>query len=225
MDLLKKGEKQMKKLITCTIMVLLMILSVSCKEKKSMQEEFDYYIENEDFEGIKKLEGKYFKYAETRSFDNQLLAKTYAICSDIDFDIKNLYRDASIVVYTNKMKPNFSIVYTEFSVRPIKKPKNYKGVDTQIDKIMLINTEPGYCLFSYAACKYDENGEIVLAGPVMCLRKAKIYEDGSTENITVWNKKLTPDYVIEIESPDKFTVTKGEDSEYFYYYDENHAIY
>ena len=54
------------------------------------------------------------------------------------------------------------------------------------------------------------------------LREAKINPDGTYENITVWYKKIVPDYVVEVLSPEEFIITKGEDSEYFYYYDENH---
>ena len=50
------------------------------------------------------------------------------------------------------------------------------------------------------------------------------YEDGSFEDTTVWYKKIVPDYVIEVLSPEEFVITKGEDSEYFYYYDENHHL-
>lgn len=185
MDILKK-EKQMKKLITCTIMVLLMILSVSCKEKKSMQEEFDYYIENEDFEGIKKLEGKYFKYENTRRFDNQLLSQSFSIFSNINFSTEKAFKLASIEIYTNKTKPNLSIIYTKFTVSPKKKPKNYKGADSFITDIQLLQCRDGYEFFIDATCCVEENGKIKSSSDhVFTIRELKTGSDGLLENVQV----------------------------------------
>lgn len=86
----------------------------------------------------------------------------------------------------------------------------------------MLDCEPGYRLIEYPACKYDENKNIVKAGPVLCFLKAKINEDGTIENTTVWYKKIVPEYVVEVKSDGEIVVTKGENSEYFYYYDENH---
>ncbi len=210
----------MKKRIYLFFLILITISVLYSEEYKTLQQEFDYYIENEDFSGIQKLKGKTYSYDNSRIDNTALVA--YPVFSEINYNDANNYKNASIRIYTNNMKENFSIVYTVFSIKPKKKPKDYKGADTQINKIVLLNCEPGYRFKSYAACKYNEKGEIVLAGSVMCLRIAKILEDGSTEDITVWNEKKIPDYVIEIKSPDEFVVTKGKESQYFYYYDEKH---
>lgn len=210
----------MKRIINYVLFLVGIIFSVNCEEQKTLQQELDYYIVNEDFSGINHLTGKIFKYDYSRIDNTDLSA--YPIFSEMNYNDENNYKNASIRIYSNNMKKNFSIIYTAFSVKPKKKPKDYKGADIQINKITLLKCDSGYRLRPYAACKYNEKGEIVLAGSVMCLRKAKILDDGSTEDITVWYEKRIPEYVIEIKSPEEFIILKGEDSEYFYYYDENH---
>ena len=196
----------MKEKIFLMIAMFLVVSCMNCKESKTLQQELDYYIENEDFSGINHLTGKIFNYDNSRIDNTSLVA--YPIFSEINYNDADNYRNASIRIYTNNMKKNFSIIYTAFSIKPQKKTKDYKGVDVQINKIVLLNCDPGYRFRSYAACKYNEKGEIVLAGSVMCLRKAKILEDGSTEDITVWYEKKIPEYVIEIRfsisNPDVF---------------------
>ena len=190
-------------------------------QQKTMQQEFDYYIQKEDFEGIKKLKGKYFSYENTRIENTSLVA--YPIFQGEKYDNEKNYRDAAIEIYENSKKQEFIIVFLSYSISPKgKTPEDYKGADTQINEIALLNCQKGYRFIEYPACKYNEKGEIVLAGPVLCLRKAKILEDGTTEDITVWYEKKIPDYVIEIKSPEEFVISKGENSEYFYYYDEDH---
>ena len=228
----------MKKLIIAMLVLLLFVSCAKTKETKTIESEisntidyeaiddrnlqqiFDEYIKNENFDGIKALQGKSFIYEKTR-IDNTSLS-SYPIFQENNYNDELNYKNAAICVYTNRTKRNYSVIYTEFSVRPKKKPEDYKGADTQINKIALLNCEPGYRFIPYAACKYNEKGEIVLAGSVMCLRQAKILEDGSSEDITVWYEKKIPEYVVEIKSPEEFVITKGNDSEYFYYYDENH---
>ncbi len=210
----------MKKIIYLIMFSLIAVMFLSCKEKKTLQQEFDSYIENEDFEGTKKLKGKTFAYENTR-IENTLISG-YPIYDEINYNTDNFYKDALVERYINKANINFTIVYTCFFVRPRIKPKGYKGADTQILDITMLNCESGYRLIEYPACKYDENKNIVKAGPVLCFLKAKINEDGSIENTTVWYKKIVPEYVVEIKSDGEIVVTKGENSEYFYYYDEDH---
>ena len=228
----------MRKLIIAILVLLLFVSCAKTKEtttiesknsntnnnesfdNKDLQQIFDEYIESGNYDGIQALKGKFFVYEKTR-IDNTSL-DSYPIFQENNYNDENNYRDASVSIYTNNKKRNLSIIYTKFSVRPKKKPKDYKGADTQINEIVLLQCEPGYRFIPYAACKYNDKGEMVLAGSVMCLRKAKILEDGSTEDITVWNEKKIPEYVVEIKSPEEFVITKGENSEYFYYYDENH---
>ncbi|MCR4948783.1 MAG: hypothetical protein K6A15_06495 [Treponema sp.] len=211
----------MKKILFCIINIFIMFYT-SCKElQKTMQQEFDYYIENEDYIGIKKLKGRYFTYENTR-IDNTSL-DTYPIFLEENFNNEKFYRNAAVEIYENKSNPEFIVFFLTYNISPRgKKPKGYKGADTQINEIALLKCKKGYRFISFPACKYNEKKEIVLAGSVLCLRKAKVLEDGTLENITVWNEIKTPDYVIEIQNPENFIISKGEDSEYFYYYDENH---
>lgn len=196
-------------------------LTLDEKIEKPLQELFDEYIENEDFEGIKSLKGKFFRH-DLAAIDN---LNSHVIFFGQRFNTETHSRYPSICFYQNKIKQNIVIIYLEYAIMPKgDKPEGYKGLDTQINEIALLKCEEGYKFHLYGACEYNENGEIVMAEDVFCLRKAKIYEDGSFEDTTVWYKKIVPDYVIEVLSPEEFVITKGEDSEYFYYYDENHYL-
>ena len=196
-------------------------LKLDGKIEKPLQELFDEYIEKEDFEGIKTLKGKFFSHdlAELDNLDNR------NIFFRQNFNTETHWRHPSICFYQNNIKQNVAIFYLDYAIFPKgKKPEGFKGADTQINEITLLKCEEGYKVHLYGACKYNEDGEIVMAEDVFCLRKSKIYEDGSFEDTTVWYKKIVPDYVIEVLSPEEFIITKGEDSEYFYYYDENHHL-
>lgn len=228
----------MKNIRFCLIFIVLVLLcgctntkntsqekSLTLDEKieKPLQELFDEYIENEDFEGIKSLKGKFISY-DLAQIDNDRLS-SHVIFFRQWFDTETYWRDPSICFYQNNIKQNFAIFYLDYAmVTKGKKPEGYKGADTQINEIALLKCDEGYKFHLYGACKYNEDGEIVMAEDVFCLRKSKIYEDGSFEDTTVWYKKIVPDYVIEVLSPEEFVITKGEDSEYFYYYDENHHL-
>ena len=198
-------------------------LTLDEKIEKPLQELFDEYIENEDFEGIKSLKGKFISY-DLAQIDNDRLS-SHVIFFGQRFDTETHSRYPKMSFYQNKIKQNVAIIYLKYSVIPNGKiPEGVKGADTQINEITLLKCEEGYKFHLYGACKYNEDGEIVMAEDVFCLRKSKIYEDGSFEDTTVWYKKIVPDYVIEVLSPEEFVITKGEDSEYFYYYDENHHL-
>lgn len=198
-------------------------LTLDEKIEKPLQELFDEYIEKEDFEGIKTLKGKFISY-DLAQIDNDRLS-SHVIFFRQWFDTETYWRDPKMSFYQNKIKQNVAIIYLKYSVIPNGKiPEGVKGADTQINEIALLKCEEGYKFHLYGACKYNEDGEILMAEDVFCLRKAKIYEDGSFEDTTVWYKKIVPDYVIEVLSPEEFIITKGEDSEYFYYYDENHHL-
>lgn len=56
----------MKKSILIIISFFLVLSCTNKKPTKTLVQEFDYYIENEDYEGIKKLNGKYFTYENCR---------------------------------------------------------------------------------------------------------------------------------------------------------------
>lgn len=83
----------------------------SCKEpQKTMQQEFDYYIENEDYEGIKKLKGKYFTYEKSR-IDNTSL-DAYPIFLEENFNNEKFYRNAAVEIYENKSNPEFIVFFS-----------------------------------------------------------------------------------------------------------------
>lgn len=196
-------------------------LTLDEKIEKPLQELFDEYIEKEDFEGIKTLKGKFFRH-DLAAIDN---LNSHVIFFRQNFDTETHSRNPKMSFYQNNIKQNVAIFYLKYSIYPKgKKPEGFKGADTQINEIALLKCEEGYKFHLYGACEYNEKGEIVMAEDVFCLRKSKIYEDGSFEDTTVWYKKIVPDYVIEVLSPEEFIITKGEDSEYFYYYDENHYL-
>ena len=196
-------------------------LTLDEKIEKPLQELFDEYIEKEDFEGIKTLKEKFFSH-DLAAIDN---LNSHVIFFRQNFNTETHWRNPKISFYQNNIKQNVAIFYLKYSIFPKgKKPEGFKGADTQINEITLLKCEEGYKFHLYGACKYNEDGEIVMAEDVFCLRKSKIYEDGSFEDTTVWYKKIVPDYVIEVLSPEEFVIMKGEDSEYFYYYDENHHL-
>ena len=200
----------------------------SCEKKQdipysstTLQDDFDNVISNNDYEGIKLLKGK--KYLHSNSGLDYGTSGGYSLSFEKGIDSENQQEFFSLSYYIPQGREDYFVIFlTKAFYKDIEELRKNGGASIELTNIQLFQARKGYTYFLFHACYLDEYGDIQNAPNVFCLRESKVNTDGSYENITVWYKKIVPDYVIEVLSPEEFVITKGEDSEYFYYYDENH---